>query len=153
TGEANATFQATPGAAQPAYGVGSCHGTSLDYLSCPDAFALKLSTDGARVLYATFLGGRDVDEGLAIAVNSGGEAYIAGSTASADFPVTPGAFQTRFGGRVTNDELALGDAFVAKLNAAGSRFVFVTYLGGAHADVAFGIALDKDGNAFVTGAT
>jgi uncharacterized protein (TIGR03437 family) len=142
-GAAGAAFVTTPGAMQAAM----AGGTS-------DAFALKLSPDGARILYATYLGGKDEDAARAIAVNSGGEAYLAGDTASADFPITPGAAQSTFGGRVIDpfSGAAYGDAFVTKLNAAG-QLVFSTYLGGKAADVAYGVAVDKDGNAYVTGGT
>ena len=120
-----------------------------------DAFVLKLSDDGARALYATFLGGKAEDAARAIAVNAGGEAYIAGDTASSDFPTTPGALQTAFGGRVVDPFTGsvFGDAFVAKLDAAAANLVFSTYLGGTAPDVAYGIALDKDNNAYVTGST
>ena len=86
-------------------------------------------------------------------VKAAGEAYIAGDTASATFPITPGASQTRFGGRVVGDETAFGDAFVAKLDAAGANLLYSTYLGGTSPDIAWGIAVDKNGNAYVAGGT
>jgi uncharacterized protein (TIGR03437 family) len=144
-GSAGPAFVTTPGALQ----TGMAGGTS-------DAFVLKLSPDGARTLYATYLGGKAGDAARAIAVNSGGEAYIAGDTASADFPVTPGAAQSKIAGPVIANPFfgsGYGDAFVAKLNAAGASLVFSTYLGGTAPDIAYGIALDKDGNAYVTGST
>jgi uncharacterized protein (TIGR03437 family) len=137
TGSADAAFQTTAGALRttPA-GSG-------------DAFALKLSPDGSQAVYATFLGGSNTDTGRAIAVDAAGQAVLAGDTVSADFPLTPGAAQTKFGGRIGD----YGDAFVARLNAAGAQLVYATYLGGAAPDIAYGIALDKDGNAYVTGGT
>ena len=109
-----------------------------------DAFVLKLSPDGGTVLYATFLGGSQADEANAIAVDSAGQAYIAGNTKSKDFPVTPGAAQNKSGGNT---------AFVAKLDPAGARLIYATYLGGSTYEDAFGIAVDANGNAFVCGVT
>ncbi len=136
TGTAGAAFRTTTGAVQGALAGGTT-----------DAFVLKLSADGARALYATYLGGKSADAGRAIAVNAAQEAYVAGDTASLDFPITPGAAQSTFGGG------SAGDAFVAKVDAAGANLVFSTYLGGKAADVAYGIALDPSGNAYVAGGT
>jgi uncharacterized protein (TIGR03437 family) len=147
TGAAGAALPATTGV-QPANAGGSCASGP-----CSDAFIMKLAADGTSVVYATYLGGADQDAGRAIAVNSAGEAYVAGDTASAGFPTTPGASQTRFGGKVAGDFASYGDAFVAKLDAAGATLIFSTYLGGAAPDVAWAIALDKDGNAYVAGGT
>ena len=144
-GAASATFRTTPGALQSAMGGGTS-----------DAFVLKLSADGARAMYATYVGGSSWDAARAIAVNSGGEAYLSGDTASADFPVTPGASQPKLAGSAIANPFfgeVHGDAFVAKLNAAGSSLAFATYLGGTAPDIAYGIALDKDGNAYVAGGT
>jgi uncharacterized protein (TIGR03437 family) len=140
-GSAGVNFQTTAGAVQTSNAGGS------------DAFALKLSGDGARLLYATYVGGRDEDAALAIAVNPGGEAYIAGQTASSDFRITAGAFQSKFGGRVAGENAAFGDAFVARLDAGGTNLLYSTYLGGVSPDIAWAIAVDKDGNAYVAGGT
>ncbi len=141
TGAAYADFQTTAGAVQTANGGGR------------DAFVLKLAADGSKAVYATFVGGNDVDTGRGIAVDTGGMAYLTGDTLSANFPTTPGAAQIRFGGLVKGDSGTYGDAFVAKLNAAGSGLLYATYLGGTAADIAYGIALDKNGSAYVTGGT
>src|SRR6185312_8556433 len=85
------------------------------------------------------------EQANAIAVDSTGAAYIAGVTNSANFPVTVGAFQTVFNG--------VQDAFVTKLNPAGSAKVYSTYLGSSSFDWATGIALDTAVNAYVTGYT
>jgi hypothetical protein len=77
-------------------------------------------------------------------VDGGGNAYVAGYTWSADYDVTPGAFQTTKGG-------GLEDVFVTKLNAAGTALVYSTYLGGSEDDEGHGIAVDGSGNAYVTG--
>lgn len=91
------------------------------------------------LVYSTYLGGSGFDQGYAIAVDALGNAYVTGQTAAIDFPTTPGAFQTNYGG---------GDAFVSKLNPSGSALVYSTYLNGASGN---GIAVDSAGNAYITG--
>jgi Beta-propeller repeat len=110
-----------------------------------DAFVTKLNATGSALVYSTYLGGSGNDEARAIAVDSQGNAYVTGVTASANFPrVNP--FQTALSG--TND------AFVAKLDATGSALVYSTYLGGSsNVDEGRGIAVDTTGHAYVTGQT
>jgi uncharacterized protein (TIGR03437 family) len=107
-----------------------------------DAFVLKLSPTGSEVVYATYLGGSADDWATGVAVDEQGSAYVTGVTRSTDFPVT-NAFQSRLGGA--------SDAFVAKLNAAGSGLVFSTYLGGSREDAGNAIAVDRYGAAYVAG--
>jgi len=109
-----------------------------------DAFVTKLSADGSALIYSTYLGGGSNDAAYAIAVDADGNAYVTGP-ASDDFPTTPGAFQTEYGGNL--------DAFVAKLNPAGDALVYSTFLGGGGYDQTWGIAVDGDGSAYVTGST
>ena len=113
-----------------------------------NAIISKLSADGSRLLLSTFLGGSG-DEGssyLGIALDSADSIYITGDTSSTDFPVSPHAFQpTPGGGQV--------DAFVSKLNPAGSALVYSSYLGGADVDEGTDIAVDALGNAYVSGHT
>jgi uncharacterized repeat protein (TIGR01451 family) len=105
--------------------------------------------------YSTFLGGTGHDSGRAIAVDADGNAYVTGEAVSANFPVTSGAYRT-----VKDPYPSGGDAYVTKLNATGTGFVYSTYLGGesqqgfnADYDGGFGIAVDAQGNAYVTGIT
>jgi hypothetical protein len=95
--------------------------------------------------YSTYLGGSGSDQGLAIAVDPSGSAYVAGETASSNFP-TMNPFQPTKG-------TVLGDAFVTKMNNDGTALVYSTYLGGNGTDVGHGIAVDAFGNAYVTGET
>src|SRR3989442_11544185 len=104
-----------------------------------------LVIDPVVLVYSTYLGGAGTDEGLAIAVDAWGNAYVTGLTDSTNFPTTAGAFQKVDGGSF--------DAFVTKLNAAGSALVYSTYLGGSGDDESFGIAVDALGNAYVAGFT
>lgn len=108
-----------------------------------DAFVTKLNPSGA-LAYSTYLGGGGVDEGFGIAVDSAANAYAAGRTFSSDFP-TFGAIDSSLGGA--------DDAFVTKLNAAGSVFVYSTYLGGSGSEQAGSIALDSASSAYVPGFT
>jgi hypothetical protein len=111
-----------------------------------DAFVSKLSASGAALSYSTYLGGSGATEQAnGIAVDSMGNAYVAGTTNSLDFPVTVGALQTQFTG--------VSDAFVAKVNPAGTALVYSSYLGGADFDAAWGIGIDSSGNAYVAGST
>jgi len=108
------------------------------------AFVTKLSADGKALLYSTYLGGSQNDEGKAIAVDVAGSAYVAGDTASPDFP-TLKPLQSKLAGTL--------DAFVTKLSPDGTTLVYSTYLGGDSGDKSFGIAVDPGGNAYVTGQT
>ncbi len=118
------------------------------------AFVTKLNPAGSGLLYSTYLGGSSTQSGLTqsgngIALGAAGNAYVTGYTVSTNFPTTAGAFQTTFAG----GDGYLGDAFVTKLNPAGSGLLYSTYLGGSGADSASGIAVDAAGNAYVTGTT
>jgi hypothetical protein len=104
-----------------------------------------------ELLYSTYLGGTQLDEARAIAVDSAGEAYVAGDTASTDFPVTSGVFQPTC--TLDSQGICERNAFVTKLSADGSSLVFSTYLGGSGSDIAFGLALDSSGNAYLAGQT
>lgn len=119
-----------------------------------DVFVAKLNANGNALVYSTYLGGKGEDIGTSIAVDPSGNAYVTGATGSSDFPTTPGALQGTFGGGScpSNDDTC-GDAFVAKLNAAGSSLAYSTYLGGKLGDIGTGIAVDSSDIAYVTGFT
>ena len=108
-----------------------------------DAFVTKIDAAGSAV-YSTYLGGGGNDFAYGIAVDGAGNAYVTGATDSIDFP-TASPIQASWGG--------FTDAFVTKINAAGSAFVYSTYLGGSGDDSGQGIAVDGIGNAYVTGNT
>ena len=109
-----------------------------------DAFVAKLNATGSAFVYSTYLGGSEPDTANAIALDAAGEAFVVGSTASANFP-TASPLQSTLGGPE--------DAFVAKLNSAGSALVYSTYLGGSAADYGNSVAVDATSEAFVTGYT
>ncbi|HJR71227.1 MAG TPA: SBBP repeat-containing protein [Gammaproteobacteria bacterium] len=110
-----------------------------------DAFVTKLNTTGTEAIYSTYLGGGRQDYGRGVAIDPSGHAYVAGSTDSFDFPTTPGAYRSTFAG-------GWDDPFVTKLTPAGD-VVYSTYLGGSDDDRASGIAVDANGNAYVVGTT
>jgi hypothetical protein len=110
-----------------------------------DAFVAKLNVAGTALVYATYLGGSGHDRGVGLAVDAAGQAYVAGYTSSGDFPVVNSPFQGHNAGGF--------DAFVAKLNVAGTALVYATYLGGSGDEYSFGLAVDAAGQAYVTGQT
>lgn len=119
------------------------------------AFVAKMNSTGTALVYATYLGGSTDDYANAIAVDSSGDAFIAGETESADFPSTTGAFQTSSGNGGT-----FFTGFVTELNPSGTALVYSTFLGGTDGQFdsptgenARDIALDGNGDAFIVGYT
>jgi hypothetical protein len=155
TGQAGSSdFPLTPGAYQTTNKAVANEATN--------AFVTKLNPTGTALVYSTYLGGSGGDIGSAIVADTAGNVYAAGQTGSADFPVTPGAFQTTYPGAAINS----ANAFVTKLNPAGTALVYSTYLGGSGGavnvtptllfkggDQASGLAIDGSGNAYVAGST
>jgi hypothetical protein len=135
-----------------AYVIGSAHSSNFPTHNALqstnannfDAFVAKLNSAGTALVYSTYLGGRGNDNGVSIAVDGAGSAYIAGTTTSTNFPTSKPLQATNAGG---------ADSFVAKLNSAGTSLVYSTYLGGSNTDGAGSIALDGAGNAYLTGFT
>jgi len=111
-----------------------------------DAFVARIDASGRRLVYDDLIGGNDIDEAYAIAVDGARDAYIAGYTASPNYGTTRGAAQRRYGGGPR-------DAFVAKVNAAGTALIYNTLLGGNDDDSARAIAIDGSGVAYVAGDT
>jgi uncharacterized protein (TIGR03437 family) len=110
-----------------------------------DAFVMKLSADGQKVIFSTYIGGRNPgDKGAGIAVDKAGNVYFAGETNSLNFP-TMEAAQPTFPGNT--------DAFIAKFSIDGNKLLYSTYFGGGFFDAAYSIAVDRFDNAYVTGRT
>jgi hypothetical protein len=170
TGTAVSTdFPVTAGAFQPQNNAAANQFTN--------AFVAKLNPTGTALVYSTYLGGNGLggsntaplapcagDASSALAVDSGGNAYVAGIAFSSDFPVTQGAFQTT--NRFSYKGWTGPNAFVAKLNPSGTALVYSTYLGGSGGfivedpafplvggDQATGLAIDSSGNAYISGST
>lgn len=99
--------------------------------------------------YSTYVGGSGDDYGTNVAVDSSGNAYVAGYTSSVDFPSSVGAFQTGCGGGCVGTY----DAYVLKLNATGTALLYSTYLGGSSSDYVYGLFVDSVGQAYLAGET
>jgi len=137
-------FPVTSGAFQTTYGNGAHNG-----------FVVKFNSGGTQVGYSTYLGGSGDDYAYAAAVDSAGDAYVTGATNSTNFP-SLNAFQPNYAGgqcAVAPNTFPCYDAFVSKLNPAGSALLFSTYLGGTGSDYGYAIALDSSANAYITGYT
>jgi Beta-propeller repeat len=132
-GETSSTDFPMRNALQSIYGGGSL-----------DGFVTKLNPAGTAVIFSTYLGGNESDHGSAIVMDVSGNAYVAGSTSSLNFPIA-NPLRSSLGGDV--------DAFVTKLNSSGTTLWYSTYLGGKGAENGTGIAVDASSNAYVTGWT
>ena len=144
----------TPGAYQTNYNGGKQAGDAFvarfDMESDADGAATNLS-----LIYATYLGGSADDAAYAIAVDPSGNAFIAGATISTNFPVkNPIASGNKINGKIDPHLKAYPtDAFVTELDPSGSTLLYSTYIGGNSSDAAYGITLDSDDNAYLTGFT
>ncbi|HUJ80553.1 MAG TPA: SBBP repeat-containing protein, partial [Candidatus Acidoferrales bacterium] len=131
-------------------------GGNLDFPQ--DAFVTKISADGSTLLYSTYLGGKNQDVANGIAVDAAGEAYVAGSTLSPDFPTNPGqSWDTLCGGdgkcgaSFNAQGLIVSNGFLAKINAAGSGIIYSGFIGAFEDVTANAVAVDGNENAYVTG--
>jgi len=113
-----------------------------------DGFIALLDDDLATLEYSTYIGGGDDDDALSMATGPDGSRYICGTTSSPDFPTSPDAYDHTWN-KGANDV----DGFVARLSADGTTLTYGTFLGGTKSDGANGIAVDADGNAYLTGQT
>jgi hypothetical protein len=119
------------------------------FLGSNDVFISKFAP-GGELIWSTYLGSYADDRGLDIAVDKEGAVYITGFTASPEFPVTPGAYQTNYGGGAI---LNGGDAFVSKISPDGSQLLWSTFLGGTADEYARSLVVASDGSVIVTGST
>jgi uncharacterized repeat protein (TIGR01451 family) len=117
--------------------------TRGDTLPLGEAFVTKLSPDGQSLAYSTYLGGDGHDQGLAVAVGADGSAYVVGTTNSTSFPVVA----------ASNSQGGSTDAFVTRINPAGSLLLFSTYFGGASSEQGNAVAVDSAGAIYLVGAT
>ncbi|HJQ32489.1 MAG TPA: SBBP repeat-containing protein [Pyrinomonadaceae bacterium] len=115
---------------------------------------LSAPTGESSLIYSTFFGGSADDDAFNMELDEAGNVYVAGRTFSTDFPVTPGAFQTAFGGGATEDISAPGgDSYLAKIDSAGASLVYFTYLGGSAGDGTWIVRRDARGSLYVSGWT
>ena len=136
TGNTGSSNFPTVNPIQPIFGGGS--------LLNQDAFVARITPSGNALVYSTFLGGNELDQGWGIAADASGHAYVVGRTQSTNFP-TANALQSAYGGGFL-------DAFVAHFDSTGS-LIYSTYLGGSGRDDGFAIAVDSSGNPYVMGST
>jgi hypothetical protein len=109
-----------------------------------DVFLTKLSASGNNLIFSTSLGGRNQEEGYAVAVDAENNPYVTGYTRTSEFP-TVNAYDYTINGNE--------DVFVTKFSSSGSTLLYSTFLGGSHEDYGYGIAVDPSGNAYVAGET
>jgi uncharacterized repeat protein (TIGR01451 family) len=138
-----------------AYVVGRVDSSSINFPTTPGSFGatyrggdfdgvvFKLNSQGNGLVYSAFLGGEENDSTEGVVVDATGIAYVTGGTKSSAFPTTGNAYQGSRGGDT--------DAFLTKINAAGSSLLYSTYLGGSGTDRGSGVVVDNNGNAFVAG--
>ncbi|HEX8190250.1 MAG TPA: SBBP repeat-containing protein [Pyrinomonadaceae bacterium] len=117
-----------------------------------DVFLTKVAPDGRALEYSTYLGGTEYESGYdaRVAVDASGAAYLAASTSSRDFPVTPGAFQRA--PKVSAGPY-ISELFVSKVAPGGASLAYSTYLGGTGNEFVYGLAVDAAGQAHVAGYT
>ncbi|MCC2668974.1 MAG: repeat-containing protein, partial [Armatimonadetes bacterium] len=139
----NAYFTGRTASPQYPTTAGAPQGATANVENFKDGFVTKVNAAGALV-YSTYLGGSDLDYPYGIGVDASGNAYVTGITASPNFPLQ-NAFQ--------NTRRGTQDAFLTKLNATGTGFVYSTYLGGGSADYGQDVAIGSDGSAYVVGWT
>ena len=119
-----------------------------------DAFATELDTNGARLIYSTYLGGGSADSAYGIALNSSNDVYVTGFTYSTNFPTSANAFQKTSG--VPNSAIQAyynANAFVSEIAAGGSTLLYSSYLGGTNYDWGKAVAVDSSNYVYVTGLT
>jgi hypothetical protein len=133
TGRTTYGFPTTPGAYDRKF-----KGESQCYIT-------KLNSLGTDLIFSTFIGGDSLEFGRSIKIDSIGNAFIAGSTNSNNFPTTKDAFDRIYNGN--------GDGFVTKLNAKGSALIYSTFVGGNNSDNSSSINIDKYENAYILGET
>lgn len=132
TGSTTGAFPVTAGAFQPVYGGGAV-----------DGFLAKLSSDGSRLLYSSYLGGSASDATGDLVFDSAGNLWVSGSTASLDFPTTPGSFP----------HAGSSDGYVALFDSTLTSLLFSTPLGGSGSDGVGGVGLDAAGGVYAIGNT
>jgi aldose sugar dehydrogenase len=140
-----------------AYVVGRVDSSSTNFPTTPGSFAssyrggdfdgvvFKLNAQGNALVYSGFLGGEENDSTEGVTVDSAGNAYVTGGTKSSGFPTTGNAYQSSRAGDT--------DAYLTKINAAGSSLLYSTYIGGSGTDRGSGVVIDANGNAYVSGFT
>lgn len=111
----------------------------------PDAYVTQLSSSGSQLIYSTYIGGTEWETGWSIAVDTSGNAFVAGATESSNFPTTTGAFQ-----EIKSSSF---DMIAFKLNSDATALMYATYLGGSGSEIESRIKIDAYGYAYIGGTT
>ena len=127
-------FPATAGAAQSSFQGGT-----------QDGCVFKMSNDLSTMQWATYLGGSDDDAAYYLDVDPNQNVYVTGGTSSSNFPTTPGAFHTAYGGQI--------DGFITRIQSNGSTIMQSTFIGTAEYDQSYFVQLDKDFDVYICGQT
>ncbi len=153
----------TSGAFQTQVNAYSCTGNAFVGFACAYQYVVKLDATASHVIYATWLSGRFGATPTSMAVDGAGNVIVAGTTFSADYPVTPGAYQqTNYSNLTPYDKTSVFGGlpiefpvtgYVTKLNATGTALLFSTFLGGSGSDTIGTLATDASGNIYLGGAT
>jgi len=157
----NLPLQTTPGAFQSSVQVRTCRGGGIVFIDCDYQFVQKLDPTATRLSYATFLAGRFGATPAGIAVDAAGNAIVAGTTNSADYPVTAQALQSSYSANAapppdliplrptTNPPPATG--YITKLNATGTGLIWSTFFGGSVQDAISSVVVDPNGYVYIAG--
>ena len=152
----SANFPVTAGAFQTTFGGGDQPQTISEQgyvtINFGDAFVSKLNPTGTSLLASTFLGGSGDDMADAVTIDSQGNFWVGGSTASGNFPTSAKALQRTYGGESSQELQAiiqLGDGFVAEFSSDLTKLMYSTYLGGSNDDGVTGVAVDIAGEVYV----
>ena len=148
---ASADFPTTGNALQGDFSGGSCLRPGIGE-TASDGFVTVFDPTGSSLVYSTYLGGNQFDSVNSVAIDSEGNAYVAGLAQSVDLPTTTGVLQPNLG-NIQTIRCSFGDAFVAKIDPFSGTLLYATYLGGTSFDSAEGVVVDSAGNAIVTGST
>jgi hypothetical protein len=118
-----------------------------------DAYLIKLSADGSHLIYSTYIGGSGIESGRGIVADKDGKAYITGCTSSSDFPYSGNAIDTFYNGcSGAGCDDGWGNIYLLIMNPEGNQVEYSTFLGGLYEE-AYGIAMDKYGDVYLTGGT
>ncbi len=118
-----------------------------------DGYLMKLNSDCSQLIYSTYIGGASKDEIIGFAVDKSEKLYIAGSTRSADFPVTSNALDTTYNGCAGCEDWAQGDVYFSTMDPTGKNLEYSTYLGTTQNDELYGMTMDISGNVYLAGVT
>ncbi len=160
-GGVNAPLQTSPGAFQGSVEVRTCRGSGIVFFPCSYQFVEKLDPTATKLSYATFVTGSHGATPAGIAVDAAGNVLVAGTTNSADYPVTAQALQTVYLADAAEPPILPSPrasiypppstGYITKLNAAGTGLIWSTFFGGSVQDAISGVVVDPNGYIYITG--